>query len=246
MICQPINRPVLNRIAGGTRTLLDIGCGKGVFGLAAKATIPCNAVGAAYSEAESIQARQQIGQVGVADLNGCERALREFDSIVSSHVREHRRDACRVLMRLRAFLQPRGAVIVALFNVLFWKQRLQFLLGRFGYTDAGLMDRTRVHFFDWVSARQLVLEAGFLSRERRADGGVPRSSRLGARLSSAIDQIRPARFPGVFGVQFVLQCDAAVNANGRVRNAPLHSASKVNVRDVGLPADARLADTAAN
>lgn len=247
MIYQSINRPVLDRIPLGTRTLLDIGCGGGVFGAAVKAAMPCTVVGVTYSEAEAIQARERIDRVEVADLNGYEPArLGEFDCIVCSHVLEHLHDPCQALMRLRVCLRPGGTLIVALPNVLFWKQRLHFLRGRFEYTDGGLMDRTHVRFFDWGSARQLVLDAGFVVRERCADGGVPLSSRLGPGLSNVIDRMGLARFPGVFGVQFVLQCEAAANATGHATNAPLHAASTLSAREVEIPVDKRLADSPAS
>lgn len=210
MIYQSINQAVFQRIPPGTRTLLDIGCGGGVFGAAAKAALSCNVVGVTYSEAEARQARLRLDRVEVADLNTCDlAALGEFDCVVCSHVLEHLHEPRQVLSRLRACLKADGTLLVALPNVLFWKQRLEFLRGRFRYTEGGLMDRTHVRFFDWDSAAQLVEDAGFAVRERCADGGVPLSSRLGPALSKAIDRHGLARFPGVFGFQFVLRCQAA-------------------------------------
>lgn len=205
MIYQSINQAVFRRIPVGTGRLLDVGCGGGVFGAAVKAALRCTVVGVTHSDAEAEQARQRLDRVEVADLNHCDpAAFGLFDCIVCSHVLEHLADPQRVLSRLHDCLLPGGTLLVALPNVLFWKQRMQFLRGRFRYTDGGLMDRTHVRFFDWDSAASLVRAAGFEIRERAADGVFPLSRAFGRPLSSLINRRALAHFPGVFGVQFVL------------------------------------------
>lgn len=205
MIYQSVNLAVFHCIPNGTRSLLDIGCGGGVFGAAVKSEMPCSVVGVTYSDAEAARAGQHLDQVEVADLNHFDPAvLGRFDCIVCSHVLEHLIDPQLVLRRLRACLEPTGTLIVALPNVVFWKQRLDFLRGRFRYTEGGLMDRTHVRFFDWHSADQLVREAGFEVVERVADGVFPLSRLFGPALSGRINRAALRRFPGLFGVQFVL------------------------------------------
>ncbi len=207
MIYQSINQAVFERIPRAARSLLDVGCGGGVFGAAVKSSRVCTVVGVTYSEAEAVQARERLDRVEVADLNDFEPAgLGTFDCIVCSHVLEHLHDPQQVLRRLRACLAPGGVLLVALPNVLFWKQRLEFVRGRFRYTDGGLMDRTHVRFFDWVSADQLVREAGFEVIERVADGVFPLSRLFGSVLSDRINRAALRRFPGLFGVQFVWRC----------------------------------------
>jgi SAM-dependent methyltransferase len=205
MIYQSINQAIFERIPAGTRTLLDVGCGGGVFGAAVKSARDCTVVGVTYSEAEAVQARERLDRVEVADLNDFEPAgLGTFDCIVCSHVLEHLQDPLQVLSRLLACVAPGGMLLVALPNVLFWKQRLDFLRGRFRYTEGGLMDRTHVRFFDWYSADQLVRDAGFEVIERVADGVFPLSRLFGSALSGRINRAALRQFPGLFGVQFVL------------------------------------------
>jgi SAM-dependent methyltransferase len=207
MIYQSINQAVFEGIPPGTRSLLDVGCGGGVFGAAVKSARECTVVGVTYSEAEAVQARQRLDRVAVADLNDFEPAgLGTFDCIVCSHVLEHLHDPQQVLNRLRACMAPGGVLLVALPNVLFWKQRLEFVRGRFRYTEGGLMDRTHVRFFDWHSADQLVRDAGFEVVERVADGVFPLSRLFGSALSGRINRAALRRLPGLFGVQFVLRC----------------------------------------
>ena len=205
MIYQSINQAVLDRIPRSVRSVLDVGCGGGVFGAAVKAVVPCAVVGLTYSEAEAAQARTCLDRVEVVDLNHFDATdLGTFDCVVCSHVLEHLLDPQTVLTQLRRCLTPGGTLLVALPNVLFWKQRVQFVQGRFRYTEGGLMDKTHFRFFDWDGAAQLVREAGFDVRERVADGGFPLSGRLGKSMGQTLDRSALARFPGLFGFQFVL------------------------------------------
>ena len=213
MIYQSVNQAVLQRIPSGTRSLLDVGCGSGVFGAAVKSVLSCSVVGVTYSDAEAGLARRQLDRVEIADLDRFDpTGLGRFDCIVCSHVLEHLLDPQQVLSSLRNCLEPAGTLVVALPNVLFWKQRAQFLRGRFRYTDGGLMDRTHIRFFDWDSAESLVRESGLEVLERAADGVFPLSRMAGPQLSKWIDQRALSRFPGMFGVQFVLVAKAADRA----------------------------------
>jgi hypothetical protein len=64
-------------------------------------------------------------------------------------------------------------IIVALPNVLHWKQRLEFLKGHFKYTEGGLMDRTHFRFFDWQTAQDLLTQSGYQITQAEADGSFP-------------------------------------------------------------------------
>lgn len=210
MMYRSLNRAVFERIPHDAQTLLDVGCGAGTLGAAVKARRTCTVVGLTFSEVEAQAARRSLDQVELTDLNQFEpAALGQFDCIVCSHVLEHLMQPSQVLDRLRACLRPQGTLLVALPNVLFWKQRLQFLRGRFRYTEGGLMDSTHYRFFDLASAEAMIARAGFSILERCADGGFPLARRLGPWLGALIDQAALARFPGLFGFQLVWRCQLA-------------------------------------
>jgi hypothetical protein len=123
-------------------------------------------------------------------------------------VLEHLREPSLVLSRLQIALSPKATLLVALPNVLYWRQRLQFLAGRFRYTDGGLMDRTHVVFFDWTTARRLVEESSLQLVNSAAEGAFPGSHFLGA-AGLALDAIALRFAPGLLATQFVLVATAS-------------------------------------
>jgi SAM-dependent methyltransferase len=218
-VYQTVNPAVLQCVPARAQRVLDVGCGGGALGQALKARGAAWVGGVTFSHSEAALARQHIDQVWVADLNDFDpsclaqsQGLSDgppaglFDCIVCSHVLEHLVAPERLLKQLRHCLAPQGVLVVALPNVLFWKQRLQFVAGRFRYTEGGLMDNTHLRFFDWHTTAQLLRDGGFDVLQQQADGGLPGSRHLGAGLQQRLDQLALRRWPGLFGFQFVLRC----------------------------------------
>jgi SAM-dependent methyltransferase len=140
----------------------------------------------------------------VADLNQFQPAgLGRFDCVVCSHVLEHLCWPERFLVAARPLLAPGGRLVIALPNVLAWRQRMAFLAGRFRYADGGLMDRTHFRFFDWSSAQDLVGEAGYRVITATADGVFP-FARFLPGIGPVLNHAAVRLAPGLFGWQFVI------------------------------------------
>ncbi|HEY8188020.1 MAG TPA: class I SAM-dependent methyltransferase [Pyrinomonadaceae bacterium] len=211
MMYEAENGPVLARVPSTSRRILDVGCGSGALGRKIKIERNCEVIGITYSEAEAVLARNHLDDVVVCDLNSfTPNGLLSFDCIVCSHVLEHIADPENLLKALLSLLSPDGTLLVALPNVLFWHQRWEFMRGRFKYTDGGLMDRTHYRFFDWVAARELLINSGYEIVEAAADGGFP-LSRFLFRAGRWLDRVSVKVFPGLFGFQFIFVCTVANN-----------------------------------
>jgi 2-polyprenyl-3-methyl-5-hydroxy-6-metoxy-1,4-benzoquinol methylase len=206
MIYEAVNRPVLDAVPATVRRLLDLGCGSGALGRNLKQSINCEIVGVTYSEAEAVLARKALDQVLVRDLNTFEpKEAGEFDCVICSHVLEHLYAPEELLRRLRKSMSVNGTLIVALPNVLHWRQRVKFVRGHFRYTDGGIMDRTHFRFFDWITAQAILEDNGFEVVAAHADGTFP-LSRFLFRVGRWLDSAAVRMLPGSFGVQFVFVC----------------------------------------
>jgi len=189
-----------------TKRLFDVGCGTGALGHRVKQEIGAYVAGVTHADAEAALAREIIDQVVVVDLNDLDLPQFDlFDCVICSHVLEHLLHPEEILKWLRGLLAAEGTLIIALPNVLFWRQRLAFLRGKFRYTRGGLMDHTHYRFFDWVTARQLLIASGYSVIEARADGTFPLSRYLFG-FGKWLDHLAVKTMPGLFGFQFIFVC----------------------------------------
>jgi methionine biosynthesis protein MetW len=206
MIYRAINHAVLSRVPATSRRLLDLGCGSGTLGQAIKASHACEVVGVTFSATEAAAAAAHLDQVLVRDLNQFDAdEVGRFDCVVCSHVLEHLYQPERLLQQLHRCVNSDGTLIVALPNILFWRQRLEFFRGRFGYTDGGLMDRTHYRFFDWQTAQSLLVASGYAVELAQAEGAFPGARFLHA-FGRRLDRFALGRWPGLFGFQFIFVC----------------------------------------
>lgn len=188
--------------------VLDIGCGSGAFGEQVKRRNQgCQVIGVTISQEEAALATKRLDAVFICDLDDLEtHDLGAFDCIVCSHVLEHIYSPHELLIKVRNILSREGKLVVALPNVLFWKQRLEFLRGRFRYTDGGLMDRTHLRFYDWKTARELVRQAGFDILTEVADGYLPLPflRKYVGSVASRLDSFASNAMPGLLSTQFII------------------------------------------
>jgi 2-polyprenyl-3-methyl-5-hydroxy-6-metoxy-1,4-benzoquinol methylase len=83
-----------------------------------------------------------------------------FDVVIAADVLEHLLEPDRILSVLTESLELNGIIIVSLPNVAHFSTRISLLLGRFHYTETGILDRTHLHLYTYKSARELIEGAG--------------------------------------------------------------------------------------
>ena len=74
---------------------------------------------------------------------------------------EHLFDPKVVLVKLRKYLKEDGMVIVGLPNITNWQIIKDLFLGKFEYTDTGLLDNGHIRFFTPKSAITLLKDCGY-------------------------------------------------------------------------------------
>jgi 2-polyprenyl-3-methyl-5-hydroxy-6-metoxy-1,4-benzoquinol methylase len=154
----------LCRAMGRPRRVLDVGCGIGLNGAAARVR-GAHVTGLEIAAGSLARAAGRLHEVIAADLesdSSVSTALagRTFDLLLFGDVLEHTRDPAAVLARLLPHLEEEGRVIVSLPNVAAWTVRLGLLGGRFDYAPSGILDKTHLRFFTRESAIRLVEGAG--------------------------------------------------------------------------------------
>jgi SAM-dependent methyltransferase len=163
--------------------------------------------GITISADEQSKASQVCKTVHIADLeSGIPPEISGgYDLVIFSHVLEHLCNPSRVLIEVRRLLAPGGSVAVALPNVVSWRYRLWFLLGRFEYEEGGVMDTTHVRFYTFASGRRLLESNGFLISMATVEGIFPlaRKLRLPSRIIDLLDRFVSSYWPGLFGWQLL-------------------------------------------
>ena len=122
-----------------------------------------------------------------------------YDLLLFADTLEHVPDPASVLLRLSTQLKPGAALVVSIPNVANWAMRLGLLLGRFRYTNRGLLDRTHLRFYTKRTAVEMLEEGGFEVQKVVASVPVPfvRSPRVG-RLAHRVGNLWPSLFAYTF------------------------------------------------
>ncbi len=84
-----------------------------------------------------------------------------LDYIIFGDVLEHLRDPLATLCYVREFLKPQGKIIASIPNLMHISVMSQLLRGDFTYTEAGLLDKTHIHFFTYREMHRMLDQAGF-------------------------------------------------------------------------------------
>lgn len=161
------DRPEVRRLVpDGARRVLDVGCGAGALGAALKGERDgIEVCGLELSPDAAARARERIDTVVEANLDDLADLPFEpasFDAMIFGDVLEHLHDPARLLRTLRPWLADDGALVCSIPNVGHWSVVLPLLLkDRWPYADAGLLDRTHVHFFTLSEAQIMLGECGF-------------------------------------------------------------------------------------
>jgi SAM-dependent methyltransferase len=207
---------VLRRLPAGCR-VLEVGCHTGYF---SKVLMDRGYdVVAIEKDPEAARVAASVGvPVVCADVEDQEtlRCLRgPFDRVIFMDVLEHLVDPTAVLGNVREILETDGRIVVTGPNVAYWAVRKDLLLGRWTYVDAGILDRTHLHFYTISGWRSLIEAAGYTVIAVEAAEGmlplqhvllnVPGLARVMPNLCEAIIRTCPSLFAIVILIEAVLE-----------------------------------------
>lgn len=200
------------KLAGRGNTVLDVACGEGFLAQALKENE--NQVYGVDVLREPVLKDAFTAYYSV-DLDAPHSNLKEkfdglkFDVIVLGDILEHLKNGEQLLQDCSTLLKPNGCMIVSLPNVVNLHIRLQVLLGRFNYTDRGILDKTHLRFYTRSTARKL-LEGQGLTVLKQVSSIVPVELVLGlspknwlVRALGWCLNVVTVVFPSLFGFQHI-------------------------------------------
>ncbi len=199
------NRPLLDLLPTQPGRILDCGCGAGANARLLSG-LGWNVMGITISPAEQCAAAPYCEQVLLADLElGLPPGVGpSYDAVLLSHILEHLAQPDVLLGALRGVLAPSGVLAVALPNVVFYPNRVRFLLGKFKYTSSGIMDDTHLRFYTFTTGAELLRSSGYKVVRAEADGAFPLWKLRGwlpPPLVRRLNRSASAFWPGLFGFQ---------------------------------------------
>lgn len=204
----------VRRVVGRRERVLDIGCGEGF--LSAELAGRENRVTGIDVLERSRHADAMEDYIGCDLTSGDGLAAAEtrlqgrvFDKILLMDVLEHLPRPEDLLKICHKWLAPHGQLVVSVPNVANITVRLMLLLGRFDYSDRGILDRTHLRFYTAQTARRILEENGYEIVHQTMTNmpfelvlGVSPTRRL-VRLMHHLLRCATRMFSGLLGYQFV-------------------------------------------
>ena len=183
-------------------TVLDVGCGPGYLAEYLTRQKNCRVIGVEQDPRLAEIARRACAQVHEVDLEneGLCKIQGKFAAIFFGDVIEHVRNAPELLRQASELLADGGRVIVSTPNFVHIKNRVRVLSGHFEYRDAGLLDRTHVHFYTKKTLYGLLDDAGYRVVKTDVTTGVIDL----ASLRNRILHVFARAYPNLFAYQFIV------------------------------------------
>ena len=172
---------ILPLVPESAASVLDIGCTRGGFGKALKASRPCRVVGVEMNLNEGAKARAVLDEVVIGDALEVETGER-FDCVTCLDVLEHFVTPEQLLARIRNdFLKPEGGyLLLSIPNVGHWSVVEDLLAGRWDYLPVGLLCNTHMRFFTLKTIHDLLESNGFVvEKTERIKISMPSSVKVG-------------------------------------------------------------------
>ncbi len=211
---------VIALIPPGARRVLEFGCAAGACGARIRRERGAYVVGVELLPEPAELARTRLDEVIVGDCERMDFAEHftpgEFDAILFADVLEHLRDPEAVIERVKPYLAPGGVIVASIPNARNASVVTMLARGDWTYQEAGLMDRTHIHFFTRREIQRAFGRAGYRIDAMRyvhdpnvhhwVAAGRPAALNFG---SIAIQTPTPADAEELFVYQFLVRAQVA-------------------------------------
>jgi 2-polyprenyl-3-methyl-5-hydroxy-6-metoxy-1,4-benzoquinol methylase len=188
-------------LVGTEKRVLDVGCSSGYL---ARPLVErgCTVVGIERDPDAATLARSVCEDVIVGDVEEMdfEFESESFDVVLCGDLIEHLREPEQFLTRVRSTVREGGRLVLSTPNVANWSIRMSLLVGRWRYTERGILDRTHTHLFTRRTLVETLDRAGYRIVELDHTMPVPIiGTPTVERVAHALGRMRPS----LFAYQFV-------------------------------------------
>ena len=156
-----VRSDVLPHVPAGSRSVLEVGCGRGVTGELLRRELGVRVTGVELNPVIAAEAARRLDRVVSGDVEdpavGRELAAAgPFDLVLALELFEHLAEPERFLRLAFGLLRPGGAVLLSTPNVGHYAVVEDLLAGRWDYLPIGILCYTHLRFFtrrtleDWL------------------------------------------------------------------------------------------------
>jgi len=149
------------------KSLLDIGCARGLLGEIIKKRQNCRVEGVDIDASFDKWAADRLDKFICADIEkiaGTDK-LGTYDCIICADVLEHLYDPYDVLQRLNAHLNREGLIIATVPNINNWAIIYELLNGRWDYVPFSILSGTHIRFFTKDNIIEMFSSSGYKVKE---------------------------------------------------------------------------------
>jgi len=155
---------ILNKISPNS-SVLEFGPAHGVMTKYMKEVLNCKVWVIEQDEEAAVDASKFCEDIVVDSIEtySWQETFRgmQFDYIIFADVLEHLYDPWGVLAEVKAFLEPRGKILISLPNIANNAIIMELIQDRFDYRPTGLLDNTHIRFFTKSSIDDMVGQSGY-------------------------------------------------------------------------------------
>jgi 2-polyprenyl-3-methyl-5-hydroxy-6-metoxy-1,4-benzoquinol methylase len=189
--------------------VLQIGTDTGLLTAEMKA-LGCSVTGVEEDLEMADVARQHCESLVTGNIDEIDLGQQKpFDVIILGDVLSRVRDPQKILIKLKALLNPGGKVLLSLPNAPNLGVRIKSLFGRFNYGRVGILDESHLRFFTLASSKKLARESGLDVIHVNATP-IPSTgsstSKPSRSFAHAINCALVRVAKALFGYQFILIC----------------------------------------
>ena len=151
-------REMLKYIPLQSKTILDIGCGEGLFGGIVKKRNLSEVWGVELDANIGKKACNILDKVIIGNILNIAPEIPNnyFDCIVLNDILEHLVDPYSLLVELKNKINQNGIIVCSIPNIRYFHVLKELILEKqFRYKDLGVLDRTHLRFFTYESIKEM-------------------------------------------------------------------------------------------